>query len=182
MTGARLAIRAGTADDHERLDQLFEGFDLGDRESYGRFLVAHARALIPVEAALDAADAVRWIPGWAERRRGALIAADLAALDLPMPSPAQYPALADDAECWGAAYVVEGSRLGGTLLARRVVAGLPRSYLGTAQVKGAWAAFVWAMDAALDSDERVARATDAARRTFNLFAAAGREQSEPPAK
>jgi heme oxygenase len=177
-----LAIRAGTAEDHERLDHLFEAFDLGDRASYGRFLTAHARALPPVEAALDAADAGRWIPGWADRRRTASIFADLAALGLAPPPPADFPPLADDAECWGAAYVVEGSRLGGTLLARRVVAGLPRSYLAATQVKGAWAAFVAAMDAALGSAERTGRAIDAARRTFNLFAVAGREQLEHSAR
>jgi len=182
VTGARLAIRTGTADDHERLDRLFEGFDLADRDAYARFLTAHAIALLPVEAALDAAGAERWIPKWRERHRGALIAADLGELGAPLPPPGDFAPLADDAECWGAAYVVEGSRLGGALLARRVAAGLPRSYLAAAQAKGAWATFVGAMDAALGSTERVAAATGAARRTFNLFAAAGREQLEHPAR
>jgi heme oxygenase len=182
MTSARLAIRAGTADDHERLDQLFEGFDLADRDAYGHFLIAHARALPPVEAAIDAAGAAAWIPGWAHRRRAAAITADLAALRLAPPPPAAYAPLVDEAECWGAAYVVEGSRLGGALLARRVAADLPRTYLAAAQAKGAWAGFVSAMDAALGSAEGVVRATVAARRTFNLFAAAGREQLELSAK
>lgn len=182
MKSARLAVRAGTADDHERLDHLFEAFDLGDRDSYGRFLTAHARALPPVETALDAAGAEQWIPGWADRRRTALIVADLGALGLAPPPTANFTPLADDAECWGAAYVVEGSRLGGTLLARRVAPGLPRSYLAAAQAKGAWAAFVAAMDAALGSVERTERAIGAARRTFDLFAVAGREQLEHPAR
>jgi heme oxygenase len=180
MKGARLAIRAGTADDHARLDGLFERFDLGDRDDYGRFLAAHARALPAVEQALDAAGADALIPDWADRRRSALIAADLTALGIAPPPVASFPPLAGDAECWGTAYVVEGSRLGGALLARRVAAGLPRAYLGAAQPKGAWARFVAAMDAALATDDEVARATAAARNTFSLFAAAGRELSEYP--
>jgi heme oxygenase len=178
VTGARTAIRVATAADHQRLDGLFEGFDLGDARSYGAFLVAHAAALLPIEAALDAAGADRLIPGWADRRRGGMIRADLAALDLPSPELALFPPLDDDAACWGAAYVVEGSRLGGALLARRIAPGLPRAYLGTPQAKGAWRTFVDALDAALVGDDRIGRATGAARATFAFFEAAGRRQLE----
>lgn len=178
MTSARTAIRAATAADHERLDGLFEGFDLGDAGSYGRFLIAHAAALLPVEAALDAAGADRLIPAWTERRRGEMIRADLAALGLALPELTAFEPLDDDAACWGAAYVVEGSRLGGALLARRIAPGLPRSYLGTPQAKGAWRTFVEALDAALLADDRIARATRAARETFSFFEAAGRRQLE----
>jgi heme oxygenase len=178
VTGARTAIRAATAADHERLDGLFEGFDLAEGCSYGRFLIAHAAALIPIETALDAAGAEALIPGWADRRRSAMIRADLAALGLAPPEPAPFPELEDDASCWGAAYVVEGSRLGGALLARRIAPGLPRSYLGTPQAKGAWRTFVDALDAALLSAERVDRASRAAQATFSFFEAAGRRQLE----
>jgi len=178
VTGARTAIRAATAPDHERLDGLFEGFDLADAGSYGRFLIAHAAALIPIEAALDAAGAEALIPGWADRRRGAMIRADLAALGIDPPELAPFPELEDDAACWGAAYVVEGSRLGGALLARRIAPGLPRSYLGTPQVKGAWRTFVDVLDAALPTEDRIGRATRAAQATFSFFEAAGRRQLE----
>jgi heme oxygenase len=180
VTGARTAIRTATAADHERLDGLFEAFDLADAVSYGRFLTAHAAALLPVEAALDGAGADRLIPDWAGRRRSAMIRADLAALGLEAPELTAFGPLDGDAACWGAAYVVEGSRLGGALLARRVAPGLPRAYLGAPQVKGAWRSFVEALDAALDADDRIGRATGAARETFGFFEAAGRRQLEHP--
>ena len=178
MTGARTAIREATAADHERLDGLFERFDLADPANYGRFLRAHAAALIPAERALDAAGAASIIPGWTDRRRGALLRADLAALAVSEPPALPAPVLESEAGCWGAAYVLEGSRLGGAMLARRVGAGLPHAYLAAPQPKGAWRQFIAALDAFLDDEPRLALATTAARTTFQLFEAAGRQQLE----
>lgn len=54
MNDAHRVLREGTRAEHERLDALMTGFNLGDRNSYTRFLLAHAEALLPVETALDA--------------------------------------------------------------------------------------------------------------------------------
>ncbi len=178
MNGARARLRAATAADHDRLDGLFGRFDLGDAGDYGQFLAAHASAIGAVEAALDGAGMTRLLPDWPSRRRGALVLADLAALGVPAVAALPPPAIADDAAAWGAAYVVEGSRLGGALLARQVAAGLPASYLAAPQPKGAWREFLVALDAAIVSEEQYVRATAGACATFDLFEAAVRLQLE----
>lgn len=163
------ALRAATAGAHEALDRRFGAFDLGDREDYGRFLLAHAAAIEPVEQALDRAGMGGLIDDWTERRRSALIAADLAQLGLPLPPPLPFAPLKDDGAAWGAAYVVEGSRLGGSLLAGRVADDLPRAYLATPLPKGAWRKLLAKMDRALYPQAMREPAIAAALRVFALF-------------
>jgi heme oxygenase len=168
----RAALRSTTAADHERLDSMFGGFDLADRAAYRRFLRAHARALAPIEAAIAASDATA---GW--RPRWPLIAADLAVLgESPPPLlPLEPPAAA---RLWGMRYVVEGSRLGGALLARRVGAGLPAAYLGAQHGKGEWRGFLETLEQAGADGGRAwrAEAIDGARQAFALFAAGAAEE------
>ena len=49
---AHAALRAATADAHERVDGLFSRFDISDPIGYRRFLTAQAVAYLPGEAAL----------------------------------------------------------------------------------------------------------------------------------
>lgn len=134
-------LRAETAADHDRVDMLYGRFALDDAADYRRMLIAHAAALPAVEAALDVADD---LPAW--RPRTPLIAADLAAFGVAMPTPSPFAA-PDDASRWGALYVIEGSRLGGTLLARSVPPGLPSAYLAASHQPGEWRALLAALDA-----------------------------------
>ncbi|WP_454884539.1 biliverdin-producing heme oxygenase [Sphingomonas oryzagri] len=134
MNEARAALRAATAADHERLDALFGGFRLDDPQDYRAFLKAHAMALTAVEQALDAADFADTLDDWPQRKRAGAITADLVAIGEPVPAPLPAPRLGTPAARWGAAYVVEGSRLGGALLARSVADDLPKSYLGLRRV------------------------------------------------
>jgi heme oxygenase len=171
---AHAALRTGTAADHARLDGLFAGFDLADPVAYRAFLTAHAMALPAVERALDEADFDSRLADWPERRRTAALADDLAALGAALPDPLPAPALPGPAACWGAAYVVEGSRLGGAMLARRVGEGLPRSYLGTPLAPGAWRHFLGELDRHLATPAEQAEAVQAANAVFALFETAGR--------
>lgn len=172
---ARRMLRAGTAEAHERLDARFGRFDLADADDYARFLTAHASALPAVERALDAGGMAALLDDWPARRRAGLIAADLAALGRPVPPPLPAPVPADPAALWGAAYVVEGSRLGGAMLARRVGAGLPTGYLATPLPAGAWRKFLAALENALYSDSMRASATRSALATFAIFSHAADE-------
>lgn len=177
---ARASLRQATATDHARLDALFGGFRLGEAEDYRAFLTAHAMALPAIEAALDAAGFADVLKDWPARMRGAAIAADLAALGAPLPAPLVAPRLDSRAAQWGAAYVVEGSRLGGALLSRSVPAGLPISYLGSPQPPGSWRNFLEELDQALALPQDIARATESARATFGLFEQAGLRVRKKP--
>jgi heme oxygenase (biliverdin-IX-beta and delta-forming) len=171
MTPARAALRDGTRAEHDALDALFARFDLTDRGHYARFLAAHAEAGLPVEAALDGAEAL--FPDWPARRRGPALVADLAALGQAV-SVAPIAPLPEPAAIAGAVYVLEGSRLGGQLLARRVGKGLPTEYLAAHQGKGAWAVLLAQLESVLTDDARRARAVASARTVFERFAEAGR--------
>jgi heme oxygenase (biliverdin-IX-beta and delta-forming) len=170
MKPARAALFEGTRADHEALDALFAGFDLADAGGYARFLAAHAEAGLPVEAALDGAGAL--LPDWPARRRGAALTADLGELGQPFAIEA-VPSLTDPAAIAGAVYVLEGSRLGGRVLARGVGPGLPTRYLDAHQEHGAWADLLTRLELLLDDESRRARAVESARAVFARFAEAG---------
>ena len=173
MNEARAALRAGTAADHERLDTLFGRFRLDDPNEYRAFLKAHAMALTAVEQALDEANFADALDDWPHRKRGEAIATDLAAIGEALPAPLPAPSFDAPAAQWGAAYVIEGSRLGGALLARSVPDDLPKSYLGSAQPPGNWRKFLEKLDKALSHPQDIANATESARATFGLFERAG---------
>lgn len=158
-------LRAATASDHEGVDAAFGGFDLADTIGYTNFLKAHARALPAVEAAL--ADQ----PGLPPLRpRTALLAADLAALKLAMPAPLAFAPPRGEAEAFGMVYVIEGSRLGGGMLSKRIPPWMPRAYLSATHLPGEWRSFGQALDAAARENATwIARASMAAKKVFGLY-------------
>lgn len=116
----RSILRRATAEAHARLDTGWEAHDLTRREAYATFLFAMAGALVPLEARLEAAAVERLLPDWPLRRRSAALLADLAALSDRTVPVAFEPKPASPAEIAGILYVLEGSRLGGTVVLRRV--------------------------------------------------------------
>lgn len=168
MSAPRSAVaelRRATAASHDAVDAAFGAHDLSDRAAYRAFLLAHARALPAAEAAMAALDFAHTLSP-----RTPLLAADLAALGEPMPAPLPF-AVEDDAARWGVLYVVEGSRLGGAMLAKQVPAGLPKAYLAAVHPSGQWRTIRTAIDAAAegqDADWHV-RMIDGALRTFGLY-------------
>lgn len=175
---ARHELRTLTRPDHDVVDDIFSTFDLGQTDGYRSFLIAQAGALLPVERALDLAGADDVVPDWPHRRRASLLLADLADLgeDAPLPA-APAPALGTREEILGALYVIEGSRLGGAMLERRVPSGLPRRFLGAAD-SARWRSLVALIDETVVSDLQQERAVRAAREVFGMFAAAGRARSK----
>ena len=167
-TMSALAIlRAATRSNHDAVDAAFASFHLSDSAGYGRFLIAHARALPTVEAVLAG---LAGLP--ALRPRTLLLHADLSALGLATPDLLPLPAPADHGSAFGMAYVIEGSRLGGGLLARQVPADLPHTYLSATHLPGEWRAFGKALDAAAGNDDWVTSAVTGAKRVFDLYAQA----------
>ena len=165
---ARQALRTATAEDHERVDRAFSGFDLADRDSYAAFLQAQAVAFLPVEAAIDAANPQDLMPDWPQRRRASLLRADFDALGIEAPGAISPPRIAGAEEILGAIYVLEGSRLGGQLLARQVPAGFPRAFIGASD-PARWRKLIEMLDSTLVSEQQRQQAIYAARMVFGLF-------------
>jgi heme oxygenase len=168
---ARAALREATADAHARVDTAFGGFGLDDATTYRRFLQAQAAAFLPTEAALDGAQADRVIADWPQRRRGALLEADLATLGASA-HPLPQPVLSTAATICGAVYVLEGSRLGGAMLVRGVAADLPTAFLRAPAEPGAWRGLLDRLDTVLPDEATRAEATQTALIIFDLFARA----------
>lgn len=171
----RQALRLRTRADHDAVDRAFGRFGLADADGYGRFLLAQAAAVPAVEDALDRAGAARVVADWDERRRGHLLAADLADLGLRPEPAAPLELVAGDGgmlheEVLGAIYVLEGSRLGGAVLARSVDAALPCRFLRAGN-SARWQALVGQIDRELAAPAQQDAAVIAARRVFACFAA-----------
>ena len=135
-------LRAATRAAHDMVDASFSRFDLADPDDYAGFLLAHARATAAVEAVL-----VRdtTLPPW--RPRLALLLDDLAGLGLAPPPPLAFDPGDEPAARLGALYVMEGSRLGGAVLARRVLTGAPAAFLSARHDPGEWRGFLRTLDA-----------------------------------
>lgn len=170
---ARMALRTATAARHDAVDAIFSRANLADRAGYARFLMAQAGAHIAVEDALDVAGAGGIVPDWDSRRRGDAVRADLAALAVDAPAATARIDLDGPAAVFGAAYVLEGSRLGGAMLARAVPEGFPRAFLRPG-APGAWRRFVAELDRVVATPADIERATEAAHRAFSMFEQSGR--------
>src|ERR1700761_8880160 len=168
MHEIRHFLRAATRDEHARVDAVFSRFDLNRRDGYGGFLSAQARVLPGLEAKI--AKAGLW-DAWAPRTP--FLSADLVDLGLAVETPSIEVDLPTDAELWGALYVVEGSRLGGAVLAGRVSPDFPKRFL----LGGGpgWLAFQDAMAGApsFATATGPAELLAGARKTFAPFEAAG---------
>jgi heme oxygenase len=172
---ARHALRTDTAADHERVDRAFSAFDLTTREGYSGFLRAQAHGFLPVEAAIDGAGPHDIVPDWPARRRSQSLLADLDALGATPPVTATRPLFRSREEILGAIYVLEGSRLGGRMLARSVPADFPRAFIGSSDA-GIWRTLIEILDKLLISDEQRTAASDGARGVFALFEAGARQE------
>lgn len=168
-----MLLREGTRPDHDRVDAAFGRFDLSDPLDYGAFLMAQAAALLPLEAALTIAGADEVVTDWPQRQRASRILADLADLGLSIPPALPVPDFASTPEILGALYVIEGSRLGGAMLARQVPRDLPCRFLSDND-SSRWRSLIALIELELLSPATQAAALSAARATFALFEAAAR--------
>lgn len=169
----RTRLRAATAPSHDEVDGIFTQFDLTSRAGYRTFLTAHARALLPIEAWLDH-HAVQAITDWPARRRGHFLRADLAALGETHSVAPTFENPTDPAAVIGVLYVIEGSRLGGRVLARGVPDDLPTSYLNPPTEGSNWAALLQRLDELITDEAAMDSVTASALWAFAQFAAAGR--------
>ena len=177
-TSPRFALRAATAAAHRRVDALYAHLNLSRRDDYVRFLLGHAAAFLPIEAALAAAGADALMPGWSRRRRINALLDDLTALDLTAPTSIPPPPFDGAAAVLGGLYVLEGSRLGGAVLVRGVAPGLPTAFLAP-ETTSSWRAITTLLDARLATPAALAKATSAANAVFSVFEHCARATLEP---
>jgi heme oxygenase len=165
-------VRERTREQHARLDAALD-FDSVTRARYGAFLRAVCAVVTPLEPAIAAY--VQAVPG---STRVGCVREDLAALGLPAGGARAACVLPRNlAEAYGCAYVLEGSALGGLVLARAVEKHLgprtPTSYLRlrggeTPRLWRSWLARLDAFDAHASALER-RLACDAACATFDAY-------------
>ncbi len=175
------ALRQCTADQHRSIESVLALDSPFDLRHYRRVLrgfgVFHAAWEPRVAAALPAADAAWFIA----RSRRPLLQRDLQALLIELPLPVAGPSripLDDRASAWGSMYVLEGSALGGQLIARRLVEQLGiRPDRGGAYFHGwgsetgaMWRKFRERLEQEVGSDPAaMARACHAAGATFDAL-------------
>jgi heme oxygenase len=158
----RATLRAATADDHHRTEDTFAASLAALPDSYADFLQSHARAFPAIGRALSGQ--FDWAP-W--RARWHALAGDLAALDLDPPPALSLDPCTSRAEALGMAYVLEGSRLGSTLLRMRIPAGLPAAYLEGGNDRAPWLRLLALLDTVEPQGEPAAIA--GARGAFRAF-------------
>ncbi|TDT17122.1 heme oxygenase [Ilumatobacter fluminis] len=173
------ALRRAVDDLHQAVDERSSLGTAGlDVHRYGSSLVALARVLPGVEQAL-----VRYGDGrFPFVPLTPLLVADVRSLGLDIDLEIDDSARStesvgydDGGSWWGAMYVMQGSRLGSTVIAERLAVDLPdvpRSYFDAAatDARPAWAAFRVAARAAFDGGQAdLDRAVHSARAVFDAL-------------
>ncbi|MDI6652725.1 biliverdin-producing heme oxygenase [Gluconobacter japonicus] len=151
---------------HEQVDRAYSGFSLSDAASYTAFLQAHGRVLPQVEAWLKT---VVKLPSWRERTE--YLRSDLVELGHDLPECLDWQPPSGIGAPLGVLYVLEGSRLGGKMLAAQVGEGLPHTYLSAGHEKGGWPAFLQTLRERLqDADDGYRQSVmDGVTSAFDLF-------------
>ena len=111
-------------------------------------------------------------------RRAGLLEADLADLGVARPEPVEAPRFDTPAALLGGLYVLEGSRLGGAVLRRRLPPGAVSRFLGAAAPDGAWTRLLALLEDKLDRGDELAAAVEVARAVFRCFERAGSRDLE----
>lgn len=169
---ARFALKAETDSAHERLDQRMARLNLSDRADYSTFLAVHGAVLPGLEKQLEAGGLGAVVPLWLAHRRAGPLALDLAAMGIVPPVPIAVPVFASPEAMLGAAYVLEGSRLGGQLLAKQVPDGFPAAFLRDQGNIAPWRELVAALDGLLTSPGKLSQAKAAALDVFDAYSEA----------
>lgn len=128
----RERLRRQTRQDHERVDAAYGALDLHDRHDAIRFLTAHARALLTVEASRAAHPWPTDLPSPVSALP--YLAADLETLGSALPEPMSPLHLPEPV---GATYVLAGSRFGGRVLLSEWRRGSDSSVLSATSYLGA---------------------------------------------
>jgi heme oxygenase len=175
--GARDLLRSACAGVHHRLDARLSHFNFDDRRSYAAMLSGFSGPVTALETALATGVASRLFYDLPERSRALSLSLDLREVGGPFHLRTAAP-IEDEAEAFGVLYVLEGSRLGGRILAKRAsesgdtkVRGATR-YFRHAEKAGHWQSFLARLEQSDAVRAAPERASAAALRAFAAFEAA----------
>ena len=174
----RALLREASAVQHAALDAGIGPLFAAGEDGYRVFLRASARALLPIEAALQRAGVATPLEDWPDRARSQALIEDIAAFGEAPRVDSDSPAMTGEASVLGALYVLEGSRLGGLwLLGHAMANASPRMqaatrYLGHGAGKAYWPTFLSRLEASDAARRAPAQAVAAAVETFDRFASA----------
>lgn len=176
-TGPVPALRAATRTHHDRVDRLMDLRRLRDPAHYARVLQAFDAFLAVWEdRVIDALPPTRH--AWLRKRsRHAFLRQDLRVLGIaPLACAVALPVLGTAAAAWGSIYVMEGSALGGQVIARTLAhAGVPAQsgaayFHGWGDATGAmWKETRTLLDQELASPAGLAQGCRAACATFDAL-------------
>lgn len=171
---ARALLRDACRGIHAQLDQQLSQVDFNDRAAYADMLSRMSGPVTALEGALTAGVAPVLFTNWAERLRTHALRKDVAAVGGRF-AEHTAPAIESEAEALGTLYVLEGSRLGGQVLARMAcesrdpqVRDATRYFLHGAR-GGLWRSFLERLEQSPAVNAEPARATHAALAAFATF-------------
>ncbi|HTT98836.1 MAG TPA: biliverdin-producing heme oxygenase [Rhizomicrobium sp.] len=165
---AREFLRDATREQHALLDAVASGMRLDTAAGYAHFLATQASVLIPLERSLEKSGIGRLLPDWAERRRTAAMQSDLSDLHVTT-TCATAPMFESEASLLGAAYVLEGSRLGARMVLKQIGRNTATRFLRHGEGSRLWQSFLEILEANDGVRRDPENATGAARRVFSLF-------------
>lgn len=172
--GLRSELKAATQADHEKLDRLVSRWDLSHRDSYAEFLRLHSALIPPLEQWLERSGVESLLPDWLVRQRRGALQSDLAALSVQPLAPVGIELRPSLPSVAGVLYVLEGSRLGGKLLVRRVVSvseAVPAAFLEHGSGSQLWRSYLNWLDSQSFGPASRREAVTSARSVFDLYTA-----------
>jgi heme oxygenase len=112
-------LRLSTLHLHKLVDSRFDLTSLSTAEAYSAFLLANW-PFASIEAALEGAGIHHVLPDWDKRRRREALASDLKQFGISPPSIRRISIDPDHGTLLGWSYVLEGSRLGASMILRAI--------------------------------------------------------------
>lgn len=175
---ARL-LREATAPAHAAVEALPHMNALAQGQlapaQYAQVLQRHLAIVEPWERAHAPWLASLAAHGWTYRRRGPALRHDLQQLGIDAPLAAEPMSVSARAQAWGQLYVIEGSLLGGRVIARAFRAAQPALAEALAYFDlgsddpGAWRRFQACLEAALPAADQRRAAVAGAQQMFDRF-------------
>tara|TARA_Y100000815_G_scaffold104650_1_gene93547 strand:+ start:26536 stop:27111 length:576 start_codon:yes stop_codon:yes gene_type:complete len=182
LSDIRTFLFQTTASLHHKVDNAFSLDRIVSRSGYSAMLLSHASVVPVVEAFVDATGHLGDLPQVDTRCRSGALRDDLAVLGLEMPASIDMSFLNSRAGVAGLMYVMEGSRLGATVIRRRLMqsgAAFPTSFLSHGEGSGLWPSFLRWLNSTQWSERELVDMRDNAIGLFEYYLKSAEAQFPP---